>query len=94
MCASEWGRRVKVGHEYELYLAIENIDHTRTKACSQQTKGICERFNETVLNEFYRVVLRRTLYTTIEELQADLDDWMRGYNEDRPPTYSLMRGLD
>lgn len=71
-------------HEYELYLAIENIDHTRTKARSPQTNGICERFNKTVLNEFYRVAFRRKLYTTIEELQADLDDWMRGYNEDRP----------
>jgi transposase InsO family protein len=71
-------------HEYELYLAIENIDHTRTKARSPQTNGICERFNKTVLNEFYRVAFRRKLYTTIEELQVDLDEWMRGYNEDRP----------
>ena len=71
-------------HEYEPYLAIENIDHTRTKARSPQTNGICERFNKTVLNEFYRVAFRRKLYTTLEELQADLDEWMRGYNEDRP----------
>ena len=28
-------------HEYELYLAIEDIDHTRTKARSPQTNGIC-----------------------------------------------------
>src|SRR5215469_15269286 len=26
-------------HEYELYLAVENIDHTRTKARSPQTNG-------------------------------------------------------
>ena len=43
------------GHEYELYLAVEDIDHTRTKAKSPQTNGICERFHKTVLNEFYRV---------------------------------------
>lgn len=71
-------------HEYELYLAIENIDHTRTKARSPQTNGICERFNKTVLNEFYRVAFRRKLYGTMEELQADLDEWMQGYNEERP----------
>ena len=59
-------------------------NHTRTKARSPQTNGICERFNKTVLNEFYRVAFRRKLYTTIEELQADLDEWMRGYNEERP----------
>jgi len=71
-------------HEYELYLAIENIDHTRTKAKSPQTNGICERFNKTILNEFYRVAFRRKLYATLEELQTDLDEWMRNYNQDRP----------
>jgi transposase InsO family protein len=71
-------------HEYELYLAVENIDHTRTKARSPQTNGICERFHKTVLNEFYRVAFRKKLYTTLEELQADLDAWLREYNEQRP----------
>jgi len=67
-------------HEYELYLAVENIDHTRTKAKSPQTNGICERFNKTILQEFYQVALRKKLYRSIGELQADLDAWMREYN--------------
>lgn len=67
-------------HPFELYLAVENIDHTRTKANSPQTNGICERFNKTILNEFYQVALRRKLYHSIAELQADLDAWMREYN--------------
>ncbi len=46
-------------HEYELYLAIEDIDHSRTKTKSPQTNGICERFHKTVLNEFYRVAFRK-----------------------------------
>lgn len=71
-------------HEYELYLAVENIDHTRTKAKSPQTNGICERFNKTVLNEFYKTAFRKKLYETLEDLQADLDEWMRTYNEERP----------
>ena len=70
-------------HDYELYLAVENIDHTRTKARSPQTNGICERFNKTILQEFYQVALRRKLYHSIEDLQADLDDWMRDYNTER-----------
>jgi transposase InsO family protein len=70
-------------HEYELYLALEDIDHTRTKAHSPQTNGICERFHKTVLNEFYRVTFRKKLYKTIEELQTDLDQWMKQYNEER-----------
>jgi transposase InsO family protein len=71
-------------HEYELYLAIENIDHTRTRASRPQTNGICERFHKTLLDEFYRVAFRKTLYRTIAELQADLDRWIAEYNEMRP----------
>jgi len=70
-------------HEYELYLAVENIDHTRTKTKSPQTNGICERFHKTMLNEFYRVTFRKKLYTTLEDLQADLDTWLERYNNDR-----------
>jgi transposase InsO family protein len=71
-------------HEFELYLAVEDIDHSRTKARSPQTNGICERFHKTVLNEFYRVALRKKVYRSIAELQADLDDWTSNYNEERP----------
>jgi transposase InsO family protein len=71
-------------HEYELYLAVEDIDHTRTRAKSPQTNGICERFHKTVLNEFYRVAFRKKLYRTLEELQADLDAWLVDYNTERP----------
>ncbi len=68
-------------HEYELYLAVENIDHTRTKTKSPQTNGIVERFHKTLLNEFYRIAFRKQLYSSIEQLQNDLDLWMKQYNE-------------
>jgi transposase InsO family protein len=71
-------------HEDELYLAAENIDHTRTKVRSPQTNGIVERFHRTVLNEFYRVAFRRKIYPGIEELQRDLNLWLKEYNELRP----------
>jgi transposase InsO family protein len=71
-------------HEYELYLAVEDIDHSRTKTKSPQTNGICERFHKTVLNEFYRIAFRKKLYRSIAELQADLDGWLLSYNEQRP----------
>jgi transposase InsO family protein len=71
-------------HEYELYLAVEDIDHTRTKAKSPQTNGTCERFHRTVLDEFYRVAFRKKIYRTIDELQADLDAWLVEYNHRRP----------
>jgi transposase InsO family protein len=71
-------------HEYELYLAVEDVDHSRTKTKSPQTNGIVERFHKTVLDEFYRVAFRKRIYGSIAELQADLDEWLRSYNEDRP----------
>jgi transposase InsO family protein len=71
-------------HEYELYLAVEDVDHSRTKTKSPQTNGIVERFHKTVLDEFYRVAFRKKIYGSIAELQNDLDAWVRSYNEERP----------
>ncbi len=70
-------------HPYELYLAIEDIDHTRTKAKSPQTNGIVERLHKTMLNEFYRIAFRKKIYHSIDELQADLDAWIQTYNAER-----------
>lgn len=61
-------------HEYELYLAVENIDHTRTKGKSPQTKGIVERVHKTLRNECYRITFRKKIYTSLAELQSDLDE--------------------
>jgi transposase InsO family protein len=71
-------------HEYELYLGIEEIEHTRTKARSPQTNGICERFHKTMLQEFYQIAFRKKLYESIEQLQHDVDRWIKSYNEERP----------
>jgi transposase InsO family protein len=71
-------------HEYELYLAVEDVDHSRTKTKNPQTNGIVERFHKTVLDEFYRVAFRKRIYGSIAELQGDLDQWIRSYNESRP----------
>lgn len=70
-------------HDYQLYLAINDIDHTKTKAMAPQTNGICERFHKTILNEFYQVTFRKKLYQTLEELQKDLDEWLSYYNNQR-----------
>jgi transposase InsO family protein len=71
-------------HEYELYLAVEDVDHSRTKTKNPQTNGIAERFHKTVLDEFYRVAFRKRIYGSMAELQDDLETWMKSYNEDRP----------
>ena len=71
-------------HAYQLYLAIEDIDHSRTKAYSPQTNGICERFHKTMKNEFYDVAFRKKLYRSLEALQTDVNEWLRKYNQFRP----------
>ncbi|QYO63743.1 IS481 family transposase [Leptolyngbya sp. 7M] len=73
-------------HEYQLYLAIENIDHSRIKARHPQTNGICERFHRTIQDEFYAIAFRKKLYTTLDELQTDLDEWIEQYNRERTHT--------
>lgn len=70
-------------HDYQLYLALNDIEHTKTKVRHPQTNGICERFHKTILQEFYQVAFRRKIYRSIEELQIDLDDWLAYYNNDR-----------
>ncbi len=70
-------------HEYQLYLAVENINHRRTKARHPQTNGICERFHRAMQDEFYAVAFRKKVYTTLEELQADVDEWLEQYNRER-----------
>ena len=70
-------------HDYELFLAVNGIEHTKTKARHPQTNGICERFHKTILQEFYQVALRTKYYATVEDLQVDLDAWIERYNTER-----------
>lgn len=70
-------------HEYELYLTIEDIHHSKTKARHPQSNGICERFHRTIQNEFYAIAFRKKLYSTLEELQNDLNTWLEEYNTQR-----------
>lgn len=71
-------------HEYELYLKVEGIEHSKTQVRHPQSNGICERFHRTIQEEFYSVAFRRKLYTSLEELQGDLDQWFEQYNTERP----------
>ncbi len=70
-------------HDYQLYLAINDIEHTKTKAKSPQTNGICERFHKTILQEFYQVAFRKAVFQTVDQLQKELDTWIEFYNTER-----------
>lgn len=79
-------------HDYQLFLAINDIEHTRTKVKSPQTNGICERFHKTVLQEFYQVAFRKKIYDSIDMLQKDLDEWIDHYNNDRTHQGKICEG--
>jgi len=70
-------------HDYELYLALNDIEHTKTKARHPQTNGIAERFHKTISQEFYQITFRKKVYNVLDELQKDLDDWLHYYNHER-----------
>jgi transposase InsO family protein len=70
-------------HDYQLYLAFSDIDHTKTKSMYPQINGICERFHKTIQQDLYQVTFRKKLYADINELQKDLDEWIKYYNNER-----------
>lgn len=91
-------------HPCELHLALNDIEHRKTKVGSPRTNGppaspgagsfglgsaascsgFVERFNGTVLEEFFKPKMRETFYETVKALQADLDAWLVHYNRERP----------
>jgi transposase InsO family protein len=90
-------------HPYELLLAMEDIEHRTTKVRSPRTNGFVERMNRTLLDECFRVQGRQTWYIGVEEIQRDLDRFMRYYNlershqgyrlKGRTPAQALMEAL-
>lgn len=67
-----------------MYLALNDIEHRKTKVRRPQTNGFVERFNKTALDEFFRRAFRKKLYESVEALQADFDQWLVHYNTERP----------
>lgn len=70
-------------HPYELLLAISQIQHRRTDVRSPETNGFCERFHRTLKEEFFAVTFRKKFYKSVDQLQADLDEYMTFYNRER-----------
>lgn len=94
----------KESHPYQLFLYLNDIEHSRTKVRSPQTNGCTERLNQTILDEFYKVAFRKKLYTSLEQIQEDLDEFLNTYNSERTnqgrycngrtPMQTFTEGLD
>jgi len=83
---------VKDKHPYELLLAIEGVDHRKTKVRSPRTNGFVERMNRTLLEECFKVEGRRTWYVEPAEIQRDLDKFMTYYNLKRSHQGYRLKG--
>ena len=91
-------------HRYQLFLALQDIEHNKTKARSPQTNGSCEKLNQTIEREFYAVAFRKKIYSSLEEIQEDLDRFMETYNRERTnqgkrcqgrtPYETFLEGID
>lgn len=71
-------------HPFQIYLDLNDIEHRTTQVRRPQTNGFVERFHRTVQEEFIQTAFRQRVYLTLDELQADLDDWLVFYNTQRP----------
>ena len=71
-------------HPYQIFLELNDVEHRRTKVARPRTNGFVERFNRTVLDEFFRETFHDKFYASVEELQKDLDQWIHYYNHERP----------
>ena len=71
-------------HPYQIFLELNDIEHRRTRVARPRTNGFVERFNRTVLDEFFRETFHDKFYVSVEELQVDLDQWLHSYNYERP----------
>jgi len=79
-------------HDYELFLAEHGIRHSRIKPRCPKSNGIVERFNRTLLEEFYQIAMIKKVYTSLEQLQDDLDKFIYYYNFQRTNQGYRLKG--
>ncbi len=79
-------------HPYELFLQLEGIEHRTTKIRRPQSNGFVERLHRTLLDEHFRVMGRKKFYETVDEMQADLEAFLKTYNHSRPHQGRGMKG--
>jgi Integrase core domain len=63
------------------------IEHLLTQPRSPTTTGKIERFHKTMRQEF----LTGRVFASLRAAQAELDEWVWGYNHDRPHQMAQMR---
>ncbi len=81
-----------IGHTFTDELADLDIDHTRIPPRSPNHNAVCERFQGTVLQEFYRPIFHRQHITDVAALNTGLQSWLHRYNTHRRNHGDYMHG--
>jgi len=79
-------------HAYERFLAECDIRHTKIKPRTPKSNGMVERFNRTLLEEFYQIAMMKKVYTSLAQLQDDLDKFIAYYNFKRTNQGYRLKG--
>jgi len=73
-------------------LAAKGLRHERIPARSPNHNAVVERFHGTILQECWRPAFHRRHFTSIRQLQAEVDAWLITYHHRRRNHGDYMRG--
>jgi hypothetical protein len=57
-----------------------------------QTNCFCEQLHNTIQQEFYHKEFSKKIYSSLEQLQSDLDVWINPYNTERSHSGKICCG--
>ncbi|HEY5155636.1 MAG TPA: DDE-type integrase/transposase/recombinase [Acidimicrobiales bacterium] len=77
---------------FKAHLATRGLTHRRIPPRSPNHNAVCERFQGTVLQECWRPAFHRRRFTSIRQLQAEVDAWLIRYHHRRRNHSDYMQG--
>ena len=81
-----------VAKDFQAHLVAKGLRHERIPARSPNHNSVCERFHGTILQECWRPAFHRRHFTSIRQLQREVDAWLVDYHHRRRNHGDYMRG--
>lgn len=72
-----------IGSKFQKMLQDYEIQHYRIEPGKPMFNGCCERFQRTILEEFYQTIFRKKFFYSLNELQNELNKYLAFYNFQR-----------
>jgi len=73
-----------INSQFKQLLTDYDIQHHRIPKGKPICNAYCERFQRTILEEFYEITFRKKFYRSLQNLQQDLNKYLVYYNFNRP----------